>query len=99
MTIDFVQYDWDYGTTTPTTMYGSYRIGDGEWVDFSDESSIVLGFVPVGTPVYLRDVEVDTSIDEIGCSFEYYWDSNAEMMVRKVTPSSEGASCKLYYYG
>lgn len=100
ITIGFVYLDWDSYETIPTTKSGEYRIGnDGEWVSFNDVSSLILGFVPIGTAVNLRYCEVDTSTDEVGCTFEHGWDGESETYYTRVIPNAENASVKLYYYG
>ena len=95
ITISFVSMEWgEYGEEyTPTTVSGSYSIDDGEVVSFDDAEHIVLPFVPLGKKITIY-AELSNSTDETGCTAEFNYDKYA----MDVTPTSENASVKLYYY-
>lgn len=95
ITINFVSIEWGESGEeyVPTTVSGSYSIDDGEAVSFDDAEHIVLPFVQLGKNITIY-ADLSSSADENGCTAEFNYDKYAMV----VTPTSENASVKLYYY-
>ena len=95
ITISFVSVEWGESGEEyiPTTVSGRYSIDGGEAVSFDDAEHIVLPFVPLGKKITIY-AELSSSTDETGCTAEFNYDKYA----MEVTPTSENASVKLYYY-